>query len=149
MHARIVTIVLIAAVIACPTWCGRGLCHAGTCCSAEQSSEWACPVHGTACCDCDKNSSDSNNDCPCDVPCDPSCQGVCGGAVFEKPLELNIGMDSSFLPLVAAETPVACQLAESRSHDGDHLLHCGGNHGRSLRTLHMSFLCLSLQSEES
>ena len=141
MYARTVSIALIAAIIACPMRCGNGLCHAGECCPEEQSSQQSCPTHGTEQCCCDKGSSGSKDDGPCDLPCESSCQGVCGGAIFEKPLELNDELDSFLLPHIAGETPVACQLAESRYHDGDHLLHCGGNHGRSLRTLHMSFLC--------
>ena len=142
MFARTVSLILIAAVIACPMWCANGQCHAGQCCAAEQSLHQSCPVHGTACCCCEKDSSDSNDDCPCDAPSESSCQGVCGGAVFEKPCELNDEMDSSFLLFNAAEMlPVACRLAEYLTQNGDHFLDGGGNHGRSLRTLHMSFLC--------
>jgi hypothetical protein len=50
-------------------------------------------------------------------------------------------MDSSFQPLITAEMPVVCQLAECRTQNGDHFLLSGGNQGRWLRTLHMSFLC--------
>jgi hypothetical protein len=141
MFARTVPLVLITALIACPMWCGNGVCHADQCCSEQQSSHQACPVHETASCCCDKGSTDSNDDCPSDAPCSSSCQGVCGGAVFEKPIELNDGMDSSFLPLLAVEMSVASQMANCHDHYGDYLLHCGGNHGRSLRTRHMSFLC--------
>ena len=141
MFARTVSLVLTVAIIACPMWCGNGLCHAGWCCSPEQSSHQPCPVHGTARCCGDTGSPDSKDDCPGEAPGKSSCQGVCGGAVFEKPRELNDGTDSSVLPLVTAETPVACQLAECRTHGGEHFLRCGGNRGRFLRTLHMSFLC--------
>ena len=147
MFARTVSLVQIAVLIACPMWCGNGLCRADQCCSVEQSTHQPCPVHETACDCCDIDSSGSNNDCPCDAPCKSSCQGVCGGAVFGKPCELNDPMPTcsakkgSFGPFLAVEIPVACQLAECRTNDGDHFLHCGGNHGRSLRTLHMSFLC--------
>ena len=139
--ARTVSIVLTLAIIACPIWCGNGLCHAGQCSSAQQSAPQPCPDHEAASCCGDEGSSESNDDCPCDAFCKSSCQGVCGGAVFEKPCEFNDGTDSAFLPLIAAETPVACQLAEWRTLDGDHFLDCGGNHGRSLRTLYMSLLC--------
>ena len=141
MFARTVSLVLIAAVIACPMWCSNGLCHAGQCCSAEQSTHQPCPVHRTARCCCDKGSSDSNDDCPYDAPCESSCQGVCSGAVFEKPIELNDEIDSSLLPFHAADKPVGCQLVKCHTNGGDHFLHCGWHHGRTLRTLLMSLLC--------
>ena len=143
MFARTVSIVLTAALIACPMWCGNGLCHAGQCCANERTTHQPCPDQGTArCCNsCDNGSPDGSSDCPGDAPAKSSCQGVCGGAVFGKPCELNDGMDPSPMSHIAIETPVACQLAERRSYDGEHGLHCGGNHGRFLRTLHMSFLC--------
>ena len=141
MFVRTVSLILVAAVIACPLWCGNGSCHADSCCSAEQSTQQACPVHATACCCCDNDSSDSNDNCPCEAPCESSCQGICGGAVFEKPCGLNDGMDSSFLSLLVGKMPIACRLAECRIQNGDHFILCGGNHGRILRTLHMSFLC--------
>ena len=140
MLARTVSLALITAIIACPLWCGNGLCHAGQCCSAEQSFRLSSPVHRTARC-CDKSSPNSNDNCPYDTPCKSSCQGICGGAIFENPCKLDDGTDTAFLSLIAVDMPVACQLAECRIYDGNHLLCWSGNHGRFLRTLHMSFLC--------
>jgi hypothetical protein len=140
MFVRTVSLILIAAVVACPMWCSNGLCHAGQCCSAEQSAHRACPVHGATRCCCNKHSSDSHDEFPCDAPCESSCQGVCGGAVFEKPIELNDEIDSFLLPFLTAEILPACRLAECRTQNGDHFYDYGGNHGRILRTLYMSFL---------
>jgi len=141
MYAHVVSIVMTAAIIACPMWCGNGLCHDGECCAEREPAAQSCPVHKTAHCCCAEGPSDSNDDCPPSVPCESSCQGVCGGAVFEKPCELTGGFDPSALLPFTNETAVACQTAECRTHDGDQFLHSGGNYGRLLRTLHMSFLC--------
>ena len=141
MLPRIVVSVLILAIIACPLWCGNGSCHAGQCCPATHSVDHICPVHGTATCCCTDKSSDDDDHVPRRCP-NKSCQGVCGGAVLEKPLELD-GTDSLlFWPLIEADASIAVQLAESRSLDVVLPGHCRrGNHGRLLRTLHMSFLC--------
>ena len=141
MYAHSISIVMTAAIIACPLWCSNGLCHDEECCAAGKLVEQTCPTHDSARCCGDKDSPGENSDCPPDAPCELSCQGVCGGAVFEKPCELTGELESSLLPLVADETSVACQTAECRTRDGDHFLRSGGNHGRALRTLHMSFLC--------
>jgi len=142
MFARIVFLLQIVAIIACPLWCGNGLCHGGQCCSSKQSSDQICPVHGTDRC-CHTNSSpDRDNRGPCGYPNSSSCQGVCGGAVFEKPIELNDVSDSFFLPKIDTEFGFVSQLAGCRSLDVEHHRHClGGNYGRLLRTLNMSFLC--------
>ena len=141
MFARTVSVVLIAAIIACPMWCGNGVCHATECCLAEQPSCEACPVHGTARC-CDQPSPENNRHCPSESPGTSSCQGVCGGAVFTKPNKLNDVADSFFGPLMDIDSPVVARLVECNFHGIEHDWHNGGgNHGRSLRTLHMSFLC--------
>ena len=146
MFARTVALVQIAAIIACPLWCANGLCDAGPCCSAKQSSQPPCSIHGTANCCCRKPSPDSSDRRDSQVPgrCPENslCQGVCGGAVIEKPCELDSFEDSFFLPFVDAEASVSSRLVHSRSYDVEHT-HClsGGNHGRSLRALYMSFLC--------
>lgn len=148
MLARIVSLVLIAAVVACPLTCGNGLCHAGQCCSEMQASDQVCPAHGTAQCCCGRASSDedhcpSGDRGPCRCPGKSSCQGVCGGAVFEKQIELDGASDSSFLSLVDTDTLLVTRVIERRTaHGAEHHWHRrGGNHGRSLRALHMSFLC--------
>jgi hypothetical protein len=45
------------------------------------------------------------------------------------------------LPADAPEPVVASGPADFSTHSSDHFLHGGGNRGRSLRTLHLSFLC--------
>jgi|SaaInlStandDraft_2_1057019.scaffolds.fasta_scaffold64513_1 hypothetical protein len=141
MYAKAISIVMTAAIIACPIWCGNGLCHDEEGCAAGESAEHCCPTHDSAPCCGGKSLPDENSNCPPTAPCELSCQGVCGGAVFEKPCELTGEMESSVLPLIADKTPVTCQTAERQTRDHDGFLRRGGNHGRALRTLHMSFLC--------
>jgi hypothetical protein len=147
VFVRIVSLIQIAAIIACPLWCSSGLCHAGQHCAIdgcslmERTTPQFCPFHGTTRCCCNESSSPRNDHGPCRCPNKP-CQGVCGGAVFDKPIELNDVRDSFFLPLIVTEISFALHVVECRSLDIEHHWHChGGNHGRALRTLHMSFLC--------
>ncbi len=141
MFARTVPLVLIAAVIACPMWCGSGLCHAVNCCSAVEPPHQHCPGPGDTGGCCDKGPSDSNDESPCDAPRKSPCQGVCGGAVLDKPLELSDGIDPSSSQPIAAKMIAGCQAVACHIPDGDAFLPCGGNYGRSLRTLYMSFSC--------
>jgi hypothetical protein len=150
MPVRTVSVVLIAAVLACPTRCTKGLCHHRPCCSEQQSSQLQTADCETDCCCCKKDSSGSNADQPGDPsernnnpstpPCESSCQGVCGGAIFEKRCVVDDGIDFGQLLADAPEPAVASGSSEFRTHLGEHFLH-GGNHGRCLRTLHSSFLC--------
>lgn len=145
MSSRTVCLVLIAAVIACPLWCGNGLCRAGQCCpQGESQSSDVCPVHQTRICCCNPASQDSQGD---DQPCptrssETFCQGICGGAVFEKTVDVNKVARVLFLPLSDAQTPTVFRLCE-HGHDrnGQHQCVSRVNHGRFVRTLHMSFLC--------
>lgn len=142
MLARIVSLVLIAAIIACPIWCGNGLCHAGRCCSTKQSpSGPTCAIRSAAFCCCDKRSPSGDRPHPAESPCKASCQGVCGGAIFEKPCLLSTGIDAFYLTTVVTPVSDMRQMAKCRRHGGDQLLCISGDHGRSLRILHMSLLC--------
>ncbi len=142
MFGRIVFLLQTVAIIACPLWCGNGLCCGGQYRSPKQSSHQACSVCETARC-CHRNSlPDRDNRIPCRGPNNSSCQGVCGGAVFEKPIELNNVADSFFLPQIDTEVSFVLQLTACRWRDIEYHSHChGGNYGRLLRILHMSLLC--------
>ena len=142
MLARTVSLVLIVAVIACPLGCGNGLCQADQCAGGE-SSQSSCSTSEAACCCCEHSlpDSDDDNSSPCDCPENSSCQGVCGGAVFEKLCEPDRLEASFFLPLTDTQTSLVFRLAQCRLIAvGDHA-GCGQNHGRMLRTMHMSYLC--------
>ncbi len=149
MFARIVSLVLIAAVIACPLSCGTGACHASSCCadhgymSAEPCSQAVCPEHATTdgnC--CAESSPDSNDPVPPPSPSKSSCQGICGGALFEKPSELDCPDASFFLPPLGNDEAVVSHLSVCRT-DAFRFPACvkAGNQGRFVRTMHMSLNC--------
>ena len=142
MFTRTVSALLIAAIVSCPLFCRNGLCQG--CCSAKQSIQSTCPIYGTAHRCCKTTSHDTGDHGPSRCPNTSSCQGVCGGAVFEKPCKIDDDLESSFfLPLLSVtEVVVGSRLTQCRFYDVEHH-HCtgSGNYGRSLRTLHMSFLC--------
>lgn len=141
MIARVVSLVQIAATVACPISCGSGLCGAGHCCSVGQSVavDHVCPVHATLACCCEEPS--HNEGIPSRCPQKP-CQGVCGGAVFQKPIELKDCSATLFLPLIQTDISFAPRLADCGMPNAEHRCNChGGNHGRALRTRYMSFLC--------
>jgi hypothetical protein len=145
MFSRFVSLGLVAAIIACPLWCGSGMCQAG-CCSPGQPSQTdrrdAEPV-----CECcaeadNDNSSREQRRHPGESP-SKSCQGVCGGAVFEKPLALNAPSASVVRLPIADASQDAWRPVDATCIVARHSLHHfgGKNLGRALRTLHMSFLC--------
>ncbi len=140
MYMRTASTVLIATIIACPLLCRNGLCQG--CCAAEQSSQLICPVHGTAHCCCPTTSHDGDGQRPCDDgPCKSSCQGVCGGAVIEKSNDFPVAADAWFLPLSDTSPCLASLLAARQSRADECRFDCSTTPGRSIRTLHMSFLC--------
>ena len=149
MFDRLVALVLIAAVIACPLWCGNVFCRGDQCCAAdecslEEQSPASCPRQGNACrgqnrADC---SEESNENAPCRRPGKSSCQGICGGAVFEKSCELDEPDISFFLPMLENVGLFDTLLVHFRTAVAEHH-HCPSskNHGRFVRTLHSSYLC--------
>ena len=142
MSPRIISLVQIAAIIACPMWCSSGLCLADQCCSLKQPAEQVCPAHRSAkCCCCNQESDRDDNRSPCRCH-DKSCQGVCGGAVFQKPIEVSHTSDG-FLPFLNdVDFSFRAQSAECQMLNLEHppFFH-SGNHGRFMRALHMSLLC--------
>ncbi len=146
MFARIVSLFTLAAVVGCPMWCNNPQCHGTHCCASETEAAQpkTCEAHSVADCCCGKSSPADDQDCPCPyspAPTKSSCQGVCGGAVLEKPSELPTDDDCLSLPLIDVQGAVVSSQVE-RSSTGDGVdAHCGGNYGRLLRTLRMSFLC--------
>jgi hypothetical protein len=144
MFSRTVSLVLIAAIAACPMWCGAGLCH-GQCCSQGSSeASTASPLNETQnCCHREESGSEhGNNQQGPRNSSQTSCQGICGGAVLEKTVEVDDSPDGLILALADAYAAVATRIVE-RSHRRFEQTCCGSgsNHGRFLRTLHMSFLC--------
>lgn len=98
-------------------------------------------VHSAETCDCPCNSSSNDDNRAPYRSSNESCQGVCGGVVFEKRVELDDDDNSLFFPLIDVNDSSAQQLVETRLFEvADRCYLQGGNFGRSVRTLHMSFL---------
>ena len=139
MFPRIVSLVLIASVIACPLWCSKGLCCGDHQCSVKDQ---LCAVPGTLECCTESSSSDDHDPFPCGCPKQSICQGICGGAVFEKSIELDNVSDSLTQLLPYTAISFALQLTESGTFDvRDHLQCHRSNYGRWLCTQHSTFLC--------
>ena len=143
MKFRLVSILLIVAVIACPLRCGIGYCHAAGCCAVAEeaaSPEYSAAVEQPGCC-CPRSplEEESEERSPC--PERSSCQGVCGGAVIDKSTELNATLLCQCLPAfdfdgVAAARQAPVQILANAQREC-----CDGNRGRIVRTLHSSLLC--------
>jgi hypothetical protein len=134
MFTRVTAFVLALAVIACPLWCVGGLCH-DSCCPAKQTTSVYCKK---GCCEQPAHSKGQLPAAPVD---DSNCQGICGGAVFEKPVEVNVDTFCQFLPPAIVEAPIAWASSLHASEDPWHICASPGNHGRYLRALHASLLC--------
>ena len=141
MFDRLVSMLMIAAVIACPMWCSNGVsgcCAAGEC-SIDEATD-LCLLHKAATCCCENTQEKEDQDVPC--PDESNCQGVCGGAVFEKPCELDGAEASASLPFLDTNESIGILLTRIRDVGVEH--HCcssSRNHGRFMRTLYSSFLC--------
>jgi len=138
MFSRTVSILLIAAVVACPLWCGGSLGHQ---CAAGECSQQVPRSEAASCCCCKETPRNGDDESPGEHPAE-SCQGICGGAVFEKSPELNGDQQIAFLRQFSLQRA----LFEKQGERGSRLLLTpsapgGGNIGRLVRTLHMSILC--------
>ncbi len=148
MPHQIISMVVVAAVLACPLGCSLGSVFAASCCAMVLETPDTTSEPATSdCCHCcqqpDSTVADNNRDCPEERPEESSCQGVCGGAILGKPCELdNIG-DVMNPPLTdAGQSAAASRIAHHHSVPvGEDIDPGGCNYGRSLRALHSSFLC--------
>ena len=147
MFTRIVSLLLMAAVVACPMCRGEGVRSACHCCAADggslqQHSSCACSVHGTDDCQCEKPAQNSDEHTPNGCPKKGSCQGVCGGVVIEKPCEFEEPYAMFLMPPIDSDGSQVSLLAQYRADGlGFHFYISAKNHGRFVRTLHSSFLC--------
>ena len=143
MRSRTVSLLLIGALIACPMWCGEGPCIAGLCGLTgehEVRKESEINKGTTGCCKgCHKEQSDQQIPSDCS---EFSCQGICGGAILEKTVDVIHASPFFSQPPNERPAPVRARLADC-ANDGPepHCRGSDGNHGRFVRTLHMSFLC--------
>lgn len=147
MLDRLISPMLIAAVIACPMWCGNGVYCSDQCCAGvergpEEPSAALCSHRGLADCCCDPVPTQNDEGTPNRAPDSSTCQGICGGAVFERSCEFS-QPDVSFLPpMIEKGGCISPMLAHVRGV-GVSRQHCHSrkNHGRVVRTLLASLLC--------
>ena len=135
MPGHTVSLILTMAIIVCPLQCGSGWCDVAGCCMDRPT---AAPCQAE-CCRPPAVPEDDQN-VPGPIPKKSSCQGVCGGAVCVKPCELDVPQVTSVLPAIATQES-SSRWADHRWFDRLEHLHCGSNHGRTLRILHVSYLC--------
>lgn len=142
MFTRLTSLFLAAAVLACPMWCGMGLCHCAPTRTAYATAEQPCPVLGLAPGCCDESSPAKNDSCPDQPTGKSSCQGICGGAVFEQPCQIDDQQRCFVLPLIDAHALFGIGQSRQRLCSFEHCHSLSGdNYGRFLRALHVSFLC--------
>lgn len=145
MFVRIVSLLLIVAVIACPLACGTGVCW----CCADDIVNLSSPIEQATesspcdrnCC-CNESADHSNKPAPRRSPVKSMCQGVCGGAVFEEPCSLDDSEAIVYLPSIQKDTAYV-PLSTQRETVEVGFPQCirAKNQGRCMRVRHMSFLC--------
>jgi len=139
MRFPAISIPLIAAIIACPIWCGSGLVP----CCAQDISATSMPAHDAPCCGrCEDASHQQHgdlpqNDCPQHTT---QCQGICGGAVVEN-ADPAIDSDELIQPCLAFVDERSHSVTIQPDRTADPIQFSSGNLGRFVRTLHASFLC--------
>ncbi len=166
MFSRIVSLLLIAAVVTCPLCCVVGMCQGGACCSNRQAAAGGPAAGGRAAptgsclavesvpqsarkaC-CSSPSTDRSVPAPSpdrSSPDRPSpdrsqCQGICGGAVLERVCEVPHDEDFHFLPVTDARVSVRVLSTSHQDRAGEQFCSPRANYGRFVRALHESFLC--------
>jgi len=150
MTTRIVCMVLIAAVAACPMCRGVGFSMGAA--GSDSARESVNGASGAACCCCSDQlsgtelpgqaTSGQETPAPNKAPRGSSCQGICGGAVLEKPCELEDFEPNVGTPLYAVPASTSLLMAHAASHvcqrlDGISRPH----HGRFVRIQISSFQC--------
>lgn len=145
MFARIVSLVQIAALLACPMGCASGTCAGEACPGGDagtSSSETASTEASEQICNCccNRSAEDQKTPVPQRCPDEASCQGICGGAVVEKLVELDLP-EFAFLPLTieaGATHGIGHSILSTMPHPPSLP---AVNHGRFVRALRCSFLC--------
>lgn len=149
MFSRVVSLILIAAIIACPLCCGNGFCLFGQSAAQQLDSPHPASDH---CCSASRSqpTGPSDEQRPSRCPPHSSCQGVCGGAVFEKTIDLDQTLASLGQPLPGTEARLDARLIDANAMDSANAIDStdrqwqywgSSNFGRSLRTLYLSYLC--------
>ncbi len=137
MLARLLHILLIVTIAVCPVWCSVGLCDGCEDCGVASP----CSSQTAGCCGHEPT---GNRESPPSRPDrgEPSiCQCICGGAVVEQPTDALSDGKVAWLAAVATHQPVATRLAQVHEVSWCIWGLSSATPGRSMRTVHMSFLC--------
>lgn len=137
MFHRLVVILTILAVIACPMFCGKGT----ACCLDEHLTQAVCDSTPDTC-SCCCHEREQPRETPGEVPESPeeTCQGICGGVVMLESVKLDT-RDELFhavpFEVVAVENhpDVICIERSDEFASGEE------DSGRSLRAMISSYLC--------
>lgn len=139
MLAKLLSILLVAAMLACPYRCRQ----VGSACSEEVAAP-ACCEH----CACRQQRSDTQSPqaphLPHDGPCD-DCQCICGGAIVKDSTEYEVLLHFAFMVDLHPNLSEALSagLLDPIGHPPPDRLpddHAAPS-GRDLCCLHMTFLC--------
>lgn len=147
MPTRLLSLLQIILLLACPLWCMSGECDR-SCCAVTPGMTFGpadCDAAQTECCSCCCETAAQQDEAPPAPqrrPGQSRCQGVCGGAVIEKPVELSSPSTWSLQVVTDAGTSAALQRTRLQRSDVDrHSIECDMTSGRTLRQIHMSLLC--------
>jgi len=147
MARRVLHLLLIAAIIACPIGCRPGLCALGDGCGLPHDFVAECG-HS-----CDGGHSHEHSDHqplpprdddPCDhKPCQDSCQCICGGAILPGSAELDVvllltpSFDSMATVGDILDSLATHRLCPNQTAPDDD----AAPSGRAIRCMHCSLLC--------
>ncbi len=141
MTRKVLNLLLIAMIVACPLWCMSGICASTEeCCARDQAAHDCCDQEQAR----DQHSCDEHSDHHPSNPCDNSpcglCQCICGGAVIEhNDDDVAQQVANPLHDLVLASNSIADILF--RQNSPTILAHeARVTSGRSLCILHMSLL---------
>lgn len=164
MLNRLISLLLAAAIIGCPIWCGHQPGHSGGCCAFpgdvtgpledSQTGAICCCAsqHASSACqplsdpDAAGDPSESPLPAPDGCPDESSCQGICGGAVIDK--SRSWPEISHLSSLLTIDADVDAPRIENLRRRLDAIAHWDsdpqlskGNYGRLVRLRHCSLLC--------
>ena len=138
MFNRVCSLILVAALLACPLSCSLGNCCANQLAAADHVQSTPSCCCGSSTCR-EKQASDSDNSLPQPVPEKAPCQGICNGAVVAEAVNWDDVqlVQIQPLPVVQIELPALPdrQLMQSLIVDHSH------SSGRMLRIRYLTFLC--------
>ena len=152
MYTRIISLILVAAVLGCPLWCSMGFCQCSpNTIAGARSIAGALSGDTDNCCQppccagatrTAQESHSPNGRGPHPEPDSHRCQGICGGAVLQGPCQVSASELCQFLPALK-RVHYCLQVTQQRKIRASRLPNdnAPANRGRSVRICYMSFQC--------